>query len=376
MKGGDGVERVWAEVSTDAVVANYRAVRERLTAHCRVMASVKADAYGHGAVPVAKALEAAGADWLAVSHISEAAELRQAGITLPLLLLAYTPPAEAARLAALGAAQAVSDGDYAAALNAAAEAAGVTVEVHIKLDTGMGRIGFVCYDGDPADAIAAACALPHLNATGIFTHFAMADVATPEADAFTKQQFARFTETTRCLAERGVTFPLRHCCNSAAALRFPEMHLDMVRPGIVLYGLAPDEALSLPITLTPAMTLCAAVGQVKTVPAGTPISYGGTAVTARRSVLATVPLGYADGLPRACSGRIAMAVRGHLAPLLGRVCMDQCVLDVTDIPDVQPGDTVTVFGESPSAAALAAGADTIAYEIVCRLGRRVVRIYQ
>ena len=369
------MERIWADVSLSAIVDNYRAVRERLTPGCRVMASVKADAYGHGAVPVARALAADGVDWLAVSHISEAAELREAGITLPILLLAYTPPAEAARLAALGAVQSVSDGDYAAALNAAAAAAGVTVEVHIKLDTGMGRIGFVCYGDAPIDEIAAACALPHLKPTGVFTHFALADVATPEADAFTRTQFARFTEALNRLEARGVTFALRHCCNSAAALRFPEMHLDMVRPGIVLYGCPPDEGLPLPVTLTPAMALRSVIAQIKTVPAGTPISYGGTAVTARESRLATVPIGYADGLLRACSGRIAMAVRGERAPLLGRVCMDQCVLDVTDIPEAAVGDTVTVFGEAPTAGELAARVDTISYEIVCRVGKRVPRIY-
>ena len=369
------MERVWADVSLEAIVANYRAVRSRLTQGCRVMASVKADAYGHGAVAVARALAADGVEWLAVSHISEAAELREAGITLPILLLAYTPPAEAARLAALGVAQSVSDGDYAAALNAAAAAAGVSVEVHVKLDTGMGRIGFVCHDDAPVDDIAAVCALPHLRPTGIFTHFALADVATDEADAFTRQQFSRFTNTIDRLAARGVTFDLRHCCNSAAALRFPEMHLDMVRPGIVLYGCPPDEALSLPVTLTPAMTLRSVVAQIKTVPAGTPISYGGTAVTARESRLATVPIGYADGLLRACSNHGAMTVCGKRAPIVGRVCMDQCVLDVTDIPETAVGETVTVFGESPTAGELAAWADTIAYEILCRVGKRVVRVY-
>lgn len=369
------MERVWAKVSLDAVAANCRAVRRRLTAGCRMMASVKADAYGHGAVPVARTLAAAGVEWLAVSHINEAAELRAAGITLPILLLAYTPPDEAPRLAALGVAQAVSDGAYAAALNAAAAAAGVTVEVHIKLDTGMGRIGFVCYEDAPVDDIAAACALPHLKPTGVFTHFATADADTPEGNAFTRRQFTRFTAALERLAARGVTFPLRHCCNSAAALRFPEMHLDMVRPGIVLYGCPPDEALSLPVALTPAMTLCSVIGQVKTVPAGTPLSYGGAAVTTRLSRIATVPIGYADGLPRACGGRFALSVRGCRAPILGRVCMDQCLIDVTDIDGVTAGDTVTVFGAAPTAGDLAACADTISYEIVCRLGKRVPRIY-
>lgn len=369
------MERVWSEVSTQAIVGNLRAVRRVLTPGCRVMASVKADAYGHGAVTVAKALAAEGVEWLAVSHIREAEELRAAGITLPMLLLAYTPPCDAAKLAALSVAQSVCDGEYAAALNAAAAEVGVTVEVHIKLDTGMGRIGFVCHEDAPIDEIAAACALPNLNVTGVFTHFAVADSDSPEADANTRRQFERFTDTLHALEARGVTFALRHCCNSAAALRFPEMHLDMVRPGIVLYGHAPDEALALPVELTPAMTLCSVVAQIKTVPAGTPVSYGGAAVTARESRLATVPIGYADGLPRVCSNRFSMTVRGCRAPIVGRVCMDQCVLDVTEIPDVAVGDTVTVFGADPTAEELAAAAETIVYEIVCRVGKRAVRIF-
>ncbi len=367
------MERVWAEISLDAIAANLGEVRRALTPGCRVMASVKADAYGHGAVPVARRLVAEGVEWLAVSHIDEAEELRRAGITLPMLLLAYTPPCEAARLAALKVTQSVCDSEYARALSAAAEAADVELTVHIKVDTGMGRIGFV---GDEAvDDICEAVALPRLHAEGIFTHFALADSDTPEADAFTERQFSLFIDTIDALAARGVTFALRHCANSAAALRFPKMHLDMVRPGIVLYGCLPDEALTLPATLTPAMTLCAAVAQVKRVPVGTPVSYGGTAVTTRESLLATIPIGYADGLPRAGSNRFVFEVRGASAPVLGRVCMDQCILDVTDTPGVAAGDTVTVFGAHPTAADIAAAADTISYEILCRIGKRVPRTY-
>ncbi len=368
------MERVWAEVALSAIVNNYRTVRQALAPSCRVMASVKADAYGHGAVPVAHALADAGVDQLCVSHICEAEELRAAGITLPILLLAYTPPTEAARLARLGVAQSVSDGDYAAALNSAAAAAGVTLEVHIALDTGMGRIGFVCYDSTPLDAIAAACTLPHLRATGVFTHFSMADTQTPEADAYTRLQFHRFTTALSRLEQRGITFALRHCCSSAAALRFPEMQLDMVRPGIVLYGCTPAGEPLVP--LQPAMTLHSVVAQIKAVPAGTALSYGGTAVTAAPTRLATVPLGYADGLPRACSNRASLSVRGGRAPLVGRVCMDQCLLDVTALPEVAVGDPVTVFGDDPSAWELAVAGDTIAYEVLCRVGKRVPRVYR
>ncbi len=367
--------RLHAAVSTDVAVENYQAVRGLLSPSCRVMAVVKANAYGHGAVPMAQALAAAGVEWFAVSSLEEAAELREAGITQPILILAYTPPAAAAVLARLQVTQAVADAAYAAALNEAAAAAAVQVTVHIKLDTGMSRIGFVYHD-ENADAaalseIAAACRLPQLHAEGVFTHFATADEA---EDTQTPRQFALFTAAIRQLEKQGITFSLHHCCNSAATLRYPHMHLDMVRPGIVLYGYAPDAGMPLPVTLTPAMTLRTVVAQVKTLPAGARVSYGGTAVTERDTVLATVPIGYADGLPRACGNRCCLTVNGTRVPIVGRVCMDQCVLDVTGVP-VQVGDTVTVFGDGAAMNELAAAADTIAYEILCRVGRRVPREY-
>lgn len=367
------LKRTWAAISTDAITANYRAVRGIVGADRPVMAAVKADGYGHGAVPVARALAAAGVDRFSVSNLCEAVELREAGLAQPILILGYTPPEEAQTLSRLRITQAVTDGAYAAALEAEAARAGVMVQVHIKLDTGMSRLGFVYHnEGADIDEVAAACGLAHLDVEGVFTHFAAADSAD---ETFVRRQFALFEEASRRLGERGITFAVRHCCNSAATLRFPEMHLDMVRPGIVLYGVAPDAGIALPIELTPAMTLKTVVAQVKTVPAGTPVSYGCTAVTERETVLATVPIGYADGLPRACSNRAVMLVHGQRARIVGRVCMDQCLLDVTGIA-VQPGDEVTVFGAELSADKLAAAADTISYEILCRVGQRVPRVYE
>ncbi len=367
------LKRTWAAVSTDAVKENYRAVRGVVGADRLVMAAVKADGYGHGAVPVARALADAGVDRFAVSNLCEAVELREAGLTQPILILGYTPPEEASALSRLHVTQAVTDGAYAAALEAETERAGVTVQVHMKLDTGMSRLGFVYHDeAADIDALAAACRLPHLDTEGVFTHFAAADSAD---ETFVRRQFALFQDALRRLGERGIVFAVRHCCNSAATLRFPEMHLDMVRPGIVLYGVAPDGAMALPVSLKPAMTLKTVVAQVKTVPTGTPVSYGCTAVTQRETVLATVPIGYADGLPRVCSDRAVMLVHGQRARIVGRVCMDQCLLDVTGIA-VQPGDEVTVFGTELSVDELAATADTISYEILCRVGQRVPRVYE
>ncbi len=362
------LRRTWAEVSTEALIDNCRAVRRVVGDHCAVMATVKADGYGHGAVRAAQAFAEAGAEWFSVSNLCEAIELREAGLTQPILILGYTPPEEAQTLSRLHITQTVSDTGYADALETHAAADDVTVTVHIKLDTGMSRLGF-WYQSHDADveAIAAACRLPHLRAEGIFTHFADAD---NEDAAFSHRQFTLFEHAIARLRERGITFALRHCCNSAGTMRFPEYHLDLVRPGLVLYGYAPfDES-----GLRPAMALKTVVAQVKTVPAGTPVSYGCTAVTRRETTLATVPIGYADGLPRACSGHGMMLVGEHRVPIVGRVCMDQCMLDVTGL-SVAPGDEVTVFGEELPATEIARAADTIVYEILCGVGKRVPRAY-
>ncbi len=377
----DFLKRSWAEIRLSAVQHNYRAVREKLADGCRVMAVVKADGYGHGDVQVATVLQRAGTDWFGVSNLDEAIHLREGGITKPILILSYTPPVEAARLAQYGITQTLIDGDYAACLNKAAAAAGVTVDCHIKLDTGMSRVGFFYHDEatDRAvlDQIVTACTLPQLSVSGIFTHFAMADEE--HGEPFTRRQFALFQTAVETLKEHGVTFALKHCCNSAATLRFPDMHLDMVRPGIVLYGLSPSAFLRGVAPLNPVMTLKTVAAQVKTVPSGTAVSYGHIHTADTDAVIATVPLGYADGYPRSLSNTATMLVGGHRAPLVGRVCMDQSLLDVTNIPDVTAGMPITVFGQDGdavlSADDVAALAGTIGYEIICCIGKRVPRVY-
>ncbi len=375
----DHLRRTWAEIHLDHLLANAAYIKGLLSPSCRMMGVIKANAYGHGAVQAAYALQRAGASWFGVSNLEEAIELRRAGIDEPILVLSYTPPDEAARLAQYCVTQTVVSLQHACALNDAAAAADVHLDVHVKVDTGMSRVGFVCHSEQDIDQaveeIAEVSRLSHLRAHGIFTHFAVADAA--DDGGFTERQFARFMRVIEAAAAVGVTFSLRHCCNSAATLRYPHMHLDMVRPGIILYGLSPDESMApLMQAFRPVMTLKTAVSMVKDLPPYTPLSYGCTysSDTVRR--VATVPIGYADGYFRSLSNRGYMLVDGQHVPIVGRICMDQCMLDVTDIPTVTDGTEVTVFGAAGvTAEELSQMLDTIDYEIVCAVSRRVPRVY-
>ena len=375
------LKRTWAEIDLDALLNNYRLIRGRVTDGCRVMAIVKADAYGHGAVEAARVFHEEGVDWYGVSNLEEAIQLRQAGLTEPILILSYTPAEEAARLHEYKVTQSVVTAEYGHELSDRAKAAGVTVDVHLKVDTGMSRVGFFYHEAErdaaALDEMASVCALPNLRIGGIFTHFAVSDEA--DGEAFTRLQFARFTDAIERLRARGITFPLRHCCNSAATLRFPEMHLDMVRPGLILYGMMPSAFMNELLPLTPVMTVKTRVSMVKSVPADETVSYGRTYRTAAPSALATVPVGYADGYSRRLSGLAYMLVHGQPAPVVGRVCMDQCMLDVTGIPDVHADTTVTVFGADEGGSLpveeFAGWSDTINYEVVCAVGKRVPRLF-
>lgn len=373
--------RTWTEVDLDALLHNYQQVRQRIP-EGKIMAVVKADAYGHGDIVVARTLQSAGAEWFAVSNFEEATLLRRQGISRPILILGYTPPTDAAALASQEITQAVYSLEYAAALNAAAVAAGVTVNCHIKLDTGMTRIGFCVQKGREAQGVSEVSmvyALPALSCTGIFTHFSCADEPNAQSDAFTLEQFSLFTNAIALLEQKGIHFVLRHCCNSAATLRFPEMHLDMVRAGVILYGLAPAPECAGLADLRPAMGFYSTVTQVKEVDTGAEVSYGRTYTAPECRRLATVAVGYADGFRRNFSNLGRVAVRGHYAPVVGRVCMDQMLIDVTGIPGVRMGDTVTLVGEDGECRItfddFARLNGTINYEEVCLIGRRVPRIY-
>ena len=374
------LKRTWAEIDLDALRDNYRQIRALTAAPTRMMAVVKADGYGHGAVEMARTLDAEGVDWFGVSNLEEGIQVRKAGLKQPILVLSYTPPEEAARLAEYDITQTIINAEHGRRLEEAAAAAGVTVRVHLKIDTGMTRVGFSYTADDPAatlDEIESVCRLPHLYAEGVFTHFAVSDEETGEA--FTRRQYALFMQAGDALRVRGVTFELRHCCNSAAMLRFPEMHLDLVRPGLILYGLVPTPFLKQYVSLRPVMSLKARISMVKTVPAGEGISYGRTYTTESRRRIATVPVGYADGYSRRLSNRGYMLVCGCSAPIVGRVCMDQCMIDVTDVPQVSEGTTTVLFGNDGEAQlpveTFAAWSETINYEAVCEIGKRVPRLF-
>lgn len=367
--------RTWTEIDLSNLEHNYRALRAMLPQGCRFLGVVKADAYGHGAVQVARRLETLGAEYLAVACLDEALELRQARITTPILILGYTPTERAEALLDNGITQTVYDVEMARALSNAAAAAGKTLKIHVKADTGMSRLGWLCGGEDQSaavEAIAQVCALPGLEAEGIYTHFANAD----GDEDYTMLQFTRFLDLLEALKERGITFAIRHCAASAAALKFPCTHLDMVRPGIALYGHYPDpscEGLDGP-GLRPVMTLKTRVASVKAVPAGTPVSYGCTHVLDRETKLAALTIGYADGLPRLCSDKLEVLIGGQRAPIVGRICMDMCMADVTGL-DVAPGDEVEVFGEHLPIEDVAALAGTIQYELLCAVSPRVHRAY-
>jgi len=361
----------WAEIDLGAIGHNVRHFKSLLQPRTRICAVVKADGYGHGAEAVARAALAAGADYLAVAILDEALSLRQAGFTEPILILGFTPPAALPLVAANHLTQTIWALDQGQALSAAALAQGRRAKVHLKIDTGLGRLGVFPDEAGPLAA--ALLRLPGLEMEGAFTHFA-------KADAFDKtsawKQFDAFEKTLAALSGQGVNLTLRHAANSAAALEMPRTHLDMIRIGISLYGLAPSDECGTSAPLRPAMRFKTRVVFLKDVPAGTPLSYGGAYVTPGPARIATLPVGYADGWVRRLTGRAQVVVRGGRAQVVGRICMDQCLADVTALPDLQVGDEVLLFGgpELPTEE-VAAHLDTINHEVVCLVGRRVPRIY-
>lgn len=377
-----------ARIDLKALAHNCREVRRVTSPGAKIMAVVKADGYGHGAVDVSRAALANGADYLAVARISEAVCLRQAGIDAPMLLFGYAAPQYAAYLAANGIRASVDDLETARRLSAAAQQANVDLSIHIKFDTGMGRLGLPAgtrpVSGDMKTEINRSVQtaleimrLPGLTAEGFYTHFANADA---RDKAHARIQFDCFLEILEALKRHGIEVPLRHAANSAAIIEMPETHLDMVRPGISLYGLRPSAEVDLTtIDLRPVITLTSTVIQVKEVPAGFKISYGSTYETPAPTRIATVAIGYADGFSRLLSSRGAMLVRGVRAPIVGRVCMDLTMIDVGHAAGVAVGDTVVVLGRQGeneiSADEIAGLAGTINYEIVCALKSRVQRIY-
>lgn len=360
-----------AEIDLSAIRQNIINVKALLRPGTKFCAVVKADAYGHGAVEVSREAVRAGADYLAVAVLDEALELRGAGLTLPVLILGYTSPEQYGQVVAAGLTQTIYTLDQAEALDAAARAAGRRAKAHLKIDSGMGRLGVQAEEA--VELAAKMAALPGLDLEGAFTHFAKADSLDK---SHVLAQFAAFCAALEGIREKGVKLAIRHCANSAAVLDLPETHLDMVRPGIIMYGLKPSDETSQPFRAVPAMSFKTCVSHVKTLPAGHCISYGCIYTTQVAERIATLPVGYADGWSRLFSGKGEVLVRGRRAPLVGRICMDQCMVNVDGIPDVATGDEVTLFGGPEITADEVAGRiGTVNYELVCMVSERVPRIY-
>jgi len=379
---------IWSEIDLNAISHNVRELRRITSPGSQLMAVVKANGYGHGAVEVAQAALKNGACRLGVARMDEGLHLRMAGIVEPILILGFTPPEHSATLVAHRLTQTVYTFEAAKALSEAAAQLQTLANIHIKVDTGMGRLGLLPdsprisllgkhLPGNAQRMIESISRLPHVEIEGIFTHFAAAD---SQDKTYTLHQLERFLEFLNKLKVHGLEFPLRHAANSAALIDLPETHLDMVRPGISLYGFYPSAEVSKErITLVPAMMLKTRVIHLKMVPVGFHISYGLTYQTENPTVIATVSAGYADGLNRLLSSRGQMLVRGSRAKIVGRICMDMTLLDVGHIPNVCIGDEVVIFGsqgqECIPVEEMAEALNTIHYEIVTSLPSRVERVF-
>ncbi|NLW45603.1 MAG: alanine racemase [Syntrophomonadaceae bacterium] len=364
----------WAEIDLGAIAHNIKQIRGLLNGSTKFMAILKANAYGHGMLEVARTCVEQGVDYLGVALLDEALYLRENGITTPMLILGYTPPPALDAVVEFGFRQTIFDPKTAELLSEAAVKQGRKAFVHIKVDTGMSRTGFFT-DEETVKTVARVCKLPGLTVEGIYTHLAAADSAD---ETFTRLQLQRFSGFLQALQSSGIRIPIRHAANSAGIAFYPEAHYDLVRAGINLYGLRSSVERESNLGLIPAMRLKSRVVMVKEVPESTAVSYGCTYVTSRPTKIATVPIGYGDGYTRAYSNRAWAMVRGHRVPLIGRVCMDYCMFDVTAVDDIQVGDEVILFGrqeDQVTADELAEIIGTINYEVVCLLNSRVPRVY-
>lgn len=370
------LKRTWAEIDLDALAHNYTVLRNRIGVDVKFLGVVKADAYGHGSVQVSRLLQEMHADYLAVSSIDEAVELRLNDITMPILILGHTPKEQVGRLIKYNITQAVTCKAKALEYSEEAVRLGGTLKIHIKVDTGMSRLGYLC-DGDYFDTgvegICEGCSLPGLDAEGIFTHFAVSDEPGEQCEAYTRHQFQLFTDVIAKVEEKlGKRFLIRHCANTGAVARYPETWLDMVRPGLLLYGYG---EFAEELGLLPVMSLKATVSTIKTYPAGTAVSYGGIYVTDKKTRMGVIPYGYADGFFRCLSNRCSLMTSEGPVPQRGKICMDMCMIDLTDKMGVDVGSEVEIFGRRNSINDLAALAGTIPYELTCAVSKRVPRIY-
>ncbi len=367
-------ERTWAEIDLDALSDNFKQIKALVSPKTKILATVKANAYGHGAVPCAKTFLSAGADYLSVATVEEALELRAGGIDAPILILGYLSPDRAEELIAHNITACVYSKELAHALSRASQSLKKEVRIHIKVNTGMERLGFAAND---VSGILEACSLPGILPEGIFTHLACADEENSES---VHTQYECFMALLQELQNKGQKFPLRHILNSAGTFDFPEYELDMVRPGIALYGYYPSACIkNKTASLTPVLSLKTRVAALHTVEAGCGISYGHTFAPDTAIRVATLPVGYADGYARSLSGRAHVIAGEHLAKVVGRICMDQCMIDVSSVNTISVGDEIILLGkrgdQSITAEDLANISGTISYEILCAVGERIPRLF-
>lgn len=366
---------VWAEIDLDALKYNFERIKEKVN-NKNIIVAVKADAYGHGAIEVSKALIEYGASKLAVAMISEALELRKNNIDAPIMILGYTPLDNAEELINNNIEQTIYNYEYVEALSKVAIKLGKKVKIHIAIDTGMGRIGFLPTD-DTVNIIEKISKLEGIIVEGIFTHYSTSDEDDKE---YTYEQFSKFLDIDNRLKARGINIPLKHTSNSGAIIDLPETYLDGVRPGIILYGYYPSQDVKKEnLSLKPVLTLKAQISHVKELDKDMYISYGRKFKTDRKSVIATIPIGYADGYTRLLSGKAKVIINGKFAKVVGNICMDQCMIDVTGIEDVKVGDEVILLGEQGDAKYnaddIAEDIGTINYEILCMIKKRIPRVY-
>ena len=367
---------VYAEIDLDAIAYNMKNIKN-LAKDKEVIAVVKADCYGHGALDVVPTLLENGASRLAVAVLTEGIELRNDNIKAPIMILGYTPSYLNEELIKYDLEQTVYDLDYAKELSKTALSLNKKAKIHIAIDTGMGRIGFLPTE-KAIDDICKICSLEGLEVIGIFTHFSTSDEKDKE---YTNEQFEKFTDLLKKLSNLNIEIPIKHVSNSGAIMDMPETYLDAVRAGIILYGYYPsNEVQKENLSLKPALTLKATITRVQEMDAGMSISYGRTFKTERRSLIATIPIGYADGYSRLLAKNAKVIINGQFAPIVGRICMDQCMIDITDINgDIKVGDEVIVLGEQDglrfNADDFAEIMGTINYEILCMLKYRIPRVY-
>ena len=373
------LRRTWAEIDLDILAKNYAALCRNKPQSTNFLSVIKADAYGHGAVPMAHTLMELGSSYLAVATIEEAVQLRRGEIKAPILILGYTPATYAETMVFMDITQEIHSLEYARELDEQLKNTNYVLNVHLQLDTGMTRIGLNTEDSQFEAYLAEISHLSHLHIEGVFTHFSAADSTNPQDVEFTHRQYGKFLQSLELMESLAIRPELKHCSNSAATVLYPEYAMDMIRPGILLYGVHPSEATVGKVDIAPVMTLRSVISQIQEVKKGSSISYGRTFVAQEDFKMAVVQVGYADGLSRVLSNKCSLLLHGVKVPIVGSICMDMCMVDISAVPQAEVGDMVTVIGqdgeERITAGDLANIMGNNSYEVLCGINKRVSRIY-